>query len=929
MKATTIKRHETWRKFWLGVTILAGLLAVLPLHAGGTKKDPPADPSKLTLQRIFASGDFASQGIGSVRWLSKQGGYAVTEASEKNKAGQDIVRYDPATGKKEVLVGAWNLIPPGGTTPLGIASFTFAPNEGLVLIYTNTKRVWRHNDLGDYWVYDITSRKLHKLGGDAKPQALQFAKFSPDSKKVAYVKDKNVFVEDLATEKIIQLTERKTNDIINGTFDWVYEEELDLRDGIRWSPDSKLIAFWQLDTSGVKDYHLINNTDELYPKITTFKYPKVGETNSACKVGIVSLLGKQRTIWPSIPGDPRSHYVARMDWMPASENEKSVTLLVQQLNRLQNTNKVITKTLSSATLEDKNVDPSNIIAETKVSFTETDKAWVDVHDSLEWFDGGKQFTWISERDGWRHVYAISRDGKQQKVITPGKFDVMDVLHLDEEDGWLYYYASPDNPTRKYLYRSKLDGSKTEKVTPDEFKGSNSYDISPDSKWAIHTHSNFSTPPVTRLIQLPDHKVVRVLKENKKLHETIKKIKHRPGEFFRVDIGDGVDLDGWCIKPPDFDPAKKYPVLFHVYGEPAGQTVLDRWGGQNYLWHQMLAQQGYVVMSVDNRGTPAPRGREFRKIIYKQLGSIAPQDQAKAVRAIEKQWPWVDPQRIGIWGWSGGGSMTLHAMFRFPDVYQTGMAIAAVTNERFYDSIYSERYMGLPGDNVKGYKECSPITYAGQLKGNLLIVHGTGDDNVHYANAEALFNELIAQNKQFTMMAYPNRSHSISEGKGTRLHLFTLLTNYLHKNLPAGPANEAKQPNGKAAGVSPIAHGAGEKTKLKELQEQRLKAATKAFELIIQQPLQSGPSTNKGDASARVHLMLKASKLMLDARLDLCETKEERIQTYSDMIGKLEPLVEIAKKQFKAGTADSFYIFPLAKAYLLDIKVAMEKQKQER
>jgi dipeptidyl-peptidase-4 len=296
-----------------------------------------------------------------------------------------------------------------------------------------------------------------------------------------------------------------------------------------------------------------------------------------------------------------------------------------------------------------------------------------------------------------------------------------------------------------------------------------------------------TPPVINLIRMPEHQTVRTLEDNARLREKLKSLKRWPTEFFRIDIGNGVELDGWCIKPHDFDANKRYPVLFYVYGEPAAQSVLDQWGSRKtYLWHQMLAQQGYLIVSVDNRGTPAPRGRDWRKYIYRQLGLLTPQDQAEALKALIKRWPYLDPQRVGVWGWSGGGTMSLHLIFRYPELYHTAMSVAPATNERFYDTIYQERYMGLPRDNAEGYRLGSPITYAGQLKGNLLLVHGTADDNVHYANTEVLADELIAANKHFTMMAYPNRSHSISEGRNTRRHLFGLLTRYLRDNLPPGP-----------------------------------------------------------------------------------------------------------------------------------------------
>jgi dipeptidyl-peptidase-4 len=379
-------------------------------------------------------------------------------------------------------------------------------------------------------------------------------------------------------------------------------------------------------------------------------------------------------------------------------------------------------------------------------------------------------------------------------LTPGQFDVIRLERIDETGGWAYYTASPDNPTQQYLYRVPLDGSgRAERITPQDQAGTHRYDISSDGKWALYTYSSFDVPPVVELVSLPDHRTIRVLADNSELRDKLAMLKKSPTEFFRVDIGDGVLLDAWCMRPPDFDPARRYPLLFHVYGEPAGQTVLDQWGGEKYLWHLMLAQRGCLVMSVDNRGTPAPRGRQWRKCIYRQIGILASADQAAAAREIIAQRPYIDPNRVGIWGWSGGGSMTLDAIFRYPDLYRTAVAIAFVSNQRFYDTIYQERYMGLPDDNAEGYKNGSPITFAHQLKGNLLLIHGTGDDNVHYQNLEALVNELIKDKKPFRMMAYPNRTHSIKEGEGTRLHLYELMTRYLEENLRidyrASPAEE--------------------------------------------------------------------------------------------------------------------------------------------
>lgn len=750
------------------ITVLLGIFAE-PVWAEKT-----SDESLLTLERIFSSDEFKAEKFGPARWLEDDTGYTTLEDSKSRESGKDIVRYDPDSGTREVLVSAESLIPPCESKPLDINDYSWSSDGNKLLIFTNTKRLWRKNTRGDYWVLDLASRDLRKLGGNAKESSLMFTKFSPDSRYVAYVCQRNLYVQYLKTYHIKQLTKDGSNSIINGTSDWVYEEEFSLRDGFRWSPDSRSIAYWQFDTEKTRDFHLINYTDSLYPKISTFKYPKVGQTNSACRVGVVSIYGGNSQ-WFKVPGNPRNNYIPKMQWAASSKE-----VVLQQLNRLQNTNKVMLGQVRTGWLGDIHTGLVRTV------LTEQDEAWVDVGDDLKWMDDGSSFTWLSERDGWRHLYLISRCGKKTTLLTPGHFDVISVQSIDEKDGWVYYIASPDNPTQRYLYRSPLDGSgKVEKLTPISQKGSHKYQMSPDSKWAFHTYSSFDTPPVIELVRLPEHKTIRILADNSELREKLSKLKKHPTEFFRIDIGDGVLLDGWCMKPPDFDSEKQYPLFFYVYGEPAGQTVMDRWGEKRYLWHLMLAQQGYLVMSVDNRGTPAPRGRAWRKCIYRRIGILASADQAAATRAIIKSRPYIDPARIGIWGWSGGGSMSLNAIFRYPDLYHTAMAIAFISNQRFYDTIYQERYMSLPDDNEEGYKNGSPITYAHQLKGNLLIVHGTGDDNCHYQNCQVLVNELIKHNKHFTMMSYPNRTHSIKEGENTRRHLYELLTRFLNENLPAG------------------------------------------------------------------------------------------------------------------------------------------------
>jgi dipeptidyl-peptidase-4 len=742
---------------------LSGLL-VLTSFLGAPAQQ--TDPSNLTVERIIGSDEFRTEGFGPVRWLDDGSGYTSVEPGP-SKNGQDLVRYDPATGEREVLVSSQVLTPSGSAEPLGIADYWWSRDGQKLLVFTNTRRVWRLNTRGDFWVLDRPTGKLTKLGGDGPESTLMFAKFSPDSTRVAYVRENDLYVESLANGEIVRLTSDGSPRRSNGTTDWVYEEEFSLRDAFRWSPDGQSIAYWQIDDDGLSDYLLVNTTDDLYPRLTRIPYPKVGTTNPACRVGVVAASGGP-TRWVELPGDSRDFYIPRMDWAGSSRE-----IVLQRLNRLQNTNEV---TLADAKT-----------GRARVPFTERDPAWLDVVDDLHWLDDGAAFTWVSEFDGWRHVWVNSRDFSGDKLATPGPYDVLDVLRVDGARKELDFLASPENATQKYLYRGSLDGKgEAMRLTPADQPGTHAYQISPDGRWAIHTHSSFDVPPRIELVSLPDHAVKRVFTDNGRLRAKLTALRPTATEFFQIDIGEGVVLDGWVIKPVDFDAARKYPVIVHVYGEPAGQTVLDQWGGTNTLWHRLMAQRGYVVLSVDNRGTPAPRGRAWRKSIYRQIGILASSDQAAALRALERQLPFLDPERVGIWGWSGGGSMSLNAIFRYPELYSAAVAIAFISDQRLYDSIYQERYMGLPADNPDGYRDGSPITYADRLQGKLLLIHGTGDDNCHYQSCERLVNRLVAANKDFRLMAYPNRSHGIHEGENTSRHLYELMTRFLQENLPAGP-----------------------------------------------------------------------------------------------------------------------------------------------
>lgn len=744
----------------LGLHVLALLVLGLVLPAGARAQDA----SVLTVERIYASADFSSDFFGPARWMEDGSGYTTVEVS-RTVRGLDIVKYAPATGRREVLVPATRLIPRGATEPLIAEDYHWSADGSKLLIFTNTVRVWRTNTKGDYWVLDLESGTLTQLGADFPASTLMFAKFSPQGDRVAYVQANDIYVQSLADGRITRLTEGGSPTLINGTFDWAYEEEFSLQDGFRWSPDGTRIAYWQLDASGVKEFVLTNYTDALYPTFTTIPYPKVGEVLSAARVGVVAATGGE-TVWMNVPGDPRNNYIARMDWADGSDE-----VILQHINRRQNENRV--------TLADARTGAVRVV------FTDRDDAWVETVDDLLWLDGGRRFTWVSEKDGWRHVYAISRGDGEERLLTPWPMDVMQVSLIDDEGGWLYFIASPENAAQRYLYRSRLDGSgEPERLTPADAEGWNGYTVSPDGSWAFQTHSRMDVPTTWNLVSLPGHQTVRVMADNAQLKERVARLSRGDLEFFRIDREDGPALDGWMMKPPDFDPALKYPVLFYVYGEPASQTVVDRWGGSTYLWHLMLTQRGYIVASVDNRGVPAPRGRAWRKSVHGAIGILGSQDQAAANREMRKL-PFVDGDRIGIWGWSGGGSTTLQMMFRHPDLYHTGMSVAPVPDQLLYDAIYQERYSGVLPDYAEAYREASPITHAAGLQGNLLLVHGTGDDNVHYQGSERLINRLVELNKQFTMFAYPNRSHGIFEGAGTTLHLRTLLTEYLAEHLPAG------------------------------------------------------------------------------------------------------------------------------------------------
>lgn len=681
---------------------------------------------------------------------------------------EGIVMHTLPQGNKTIIVSDAQLKPGEEKASIKVKNFQLSDDGLKLLIYSNTSRVWRYETKGNYWVYDIKTKKLQQLGKQFPSSSLMFAKFSPDGSKVAYVQGHNLYVENVHDGVITPLTSDGTEQLINGTFDWAYEEEFDCRDGFRWSPDGTTIAYWKIDASKISDFLLINNTDSIYSFTVPVEYPKVGESPSPAYIYTVNI-ASGNTVKMNIPGDPQQHYIPRMEWAANSSQ-----LVLQQLNRKQNESVVMYC----------NALNGNATA----IYTERDSAWIDVKTrwssestGWEWLQGGKEFLWVSEKDGWRHIYLISRDGKEETLVTDGNYDVINILGVDNLGTYVYYIASPFNATQKYLYRISLNGKGSpELLSPSQEIGTHQYDLSPNGLFALHYFSNANLPSHSEMISLPDHNTLESRNApnlNAQLQQKV--------EFFKISTEDSITMDGWMVKPADFDSTKKYPVVFFVYAEPGNTTVNDRFGaGYNNLYNGNMSRDGYIYMSVEGRGAPAPKGALWRKSIYKNIGQINIRDQAMAAKKI-RQWGFVDSTRIAVWGWSGGGSTTLNLLGQYPDIYATGIAVSAVTNQLTYDNIYQERYMGLPQNDIKPFIVGSPLTYVKNIRGNLLYIHGTGDDNVHYQNAELFLNEVIKHNVQIQFMAYPNRSHGISEGEGTRTHLSTLYTNFLKANCPPG------------------------------------------------------------------------------------------------------------------------------------------------
>ena len=723
--------------------LLPFLFFLFSINAFSQQKD-------FTLQDIWASRQFAPQFVMGMESMNDGLHYSAMKMDDK---GISIEKYRYSNGEKvaDIFVGSSLKLTDGSV--INFDEYVFSADETKLLVPTESEQIYRHSFKSDFVIIDLAKGSadyLSKAGGKQ-----QYAEFSPDGKKVAFVRDNNLFIKDLITGAESAITsDGKQNSIINGATDWVYEEEFALAQAFFWSPNGDKVAFLRFDESEVKEFNMaIYGT--LYPSEYKFKYPKAGEKNSSVSVKVHDLRSGVTQTMKS--GDSPEQYIPRLNWT-ASGNELCIT----RMNRLQNHLELLL------------ADPST--GETKLLLEEKSATYIDIHDNLIFLNDGKRFVWSSELGGRNHLYLYSMDGKRLNAITSGEMDVTEVFGLDEKKGSIWFQAAAPTPADRTIFNVKLNGKNQKSVIIPgghqnaEFSNTFSYFILQNSK---------SDQPTSFALYNSDGVKVRMLEDNQGLIDKLKNYRVSAKEFLKIPNGQGTDLEAWIIRPPDFDPSKKYPVFMTVYGGPGHNTVENQWEGSNYLWHQMLAQKGYIVVSVDNRGTQY-RGEAFKKSTYKQLGKLETEDQIAAAKYLGTL-PYVDPSRIGIQGWSYGGYMSSLCITKGADIFKMAIAVAPVTNWRYYDSIYTERFMQTPQENGSGYDDNSPINHVARLKGKYLLIHGTADDNVHFQNSVEMVNALVKANKQFDLFFYPDKNHGIYGGN-TRLHLYTMMTDFILKNL---------------------------------------------------------------------------------------------------------------------------------------------------
>lgn len=701
--------------------------------------------------RHITDNTFSPSGIQDINWM-KDGQFYTT--LERLDSDIELRKYNILTGEYEVLIAASNLQVEGRDKPILIQGYQFSSDEKKILLKTDVEQIWRRSTRENYFIHDLETGRTQALTESDTKQ--QYAQLSPSGNKAVFVQDNNLFLVNFRTGEEKAITkDGEFNHIINGAADWVYEEEFGIARAWYWGPEGEKIAFYRFDESRVKEFFM-TDWGELYPGLTRFKYPKAGEKNSIVKIGVYDIHSDETT-WMNIESE-NDQYIPRINW-----TKDPNILAIRRMNRLQNKQDLM--------LADVNT------GETEIIKTENSNAWVDVNNDLKFLENGNQFIYVSEESGYNHIYLYKMSGEMVRQITEGDWEVTNYLGYNEDAGKIYYVSTEESPLQRHLYSINIDGSGKKKLS--EGKGWNSVNMSRDYSYYIETNSAPDTPPKYTLHK-GNGEEIRVLEDNSDLRNKLAEFAVPTKEYINIPLSQAT-LNGYIMKPHDFDSAKEYPVLFYVYGGPGSQTVTKRFdSGQRAMWHRYLAEQGYIIISVDNRGTGA-RGRDFEKQVYKKLGQYEVEDQIDAASYLIENYDYIDEDRIGIWGWSYGGYMSSLVLAQGGDIFNTAIAVAPVTNWRFYDTIYTERFMQTPKMNPEGYRQGSPLTYADKIDGNYLLVHGTDDDNVHFQNAVELVNKLVAEDVQFETMYYPDRSHGIYGGN-TRRHLYKMLTNFITENL---------------------------------------------------------------------------------------------------------------------------------------------------
>ena len=710
----------------------------------------------LTNQTIWYSNTFSSDALVNLESMNDGRHYSTLERAA---GGNEVSTYDYRTGAKTgTVVRQSDLVLPGDVVPLDLAGYTFSGDERAVMVITQKEDLYRHSYFAYHYVYDRKAKTVKPLTDPTRSKQ-RVATFSPDGSHAAFMRDNNLFVVSLASmQETAITTDGAWNEVINGAPDWVYEEEFGFTQAYAWSPDGKKLLYLRSDESAVEQAEIPFYEQQLYPGLYSYKYPKPGQTNSTVSLHVYDLASQHTSTVP-LGTSETDLYLPRFGFTGNS------TVWYMRLNRLQNEKLICTSDVS---------DP-NTAAAPRTIYTETSPTYIEVTDDLYFLRDGS-FLLTNEQDGWNHIVWNSADGKTQRVLTPGNYDVVAVKGVDEKNKRVLYTASKLDPTQQEVWSIGLDGEGLKQLSPTG--GFNEAEFSRGFQYFINTRSTANDPGSIALYD-GKGKLVKTLKDNARLNGTLKDYDLQPKEFITIAAGEGVVLNAWMIKPPGFDAAKKYPVLMTQYSGPNSNKVLDQWGGRDLMWHQLMAQKGYIVVCVDPRGT-GHRGRDFRHMTYGELGKYETEDQVGAAKWLGAL-PYVDAARIGIQGWSYGGYMSALCITKGADTFKAAIAVAPVTNWRFYDSIYTERYMGLPQDNASGYDDNSPLNHVPSLRGNFLLVHGLADDNVHFQNSAEMITALVYANKQFDMMMYPDMNHGISGGP-TRMQLFTKMTDFLLEKL---------------------------------------------------------------------------------------------------------------------------------------------------